>query len=171
MPGKEQTAKRGRTDLDDVTEGSTNEDIISLLKSLNSKMDVLSTNVTDNSNAIKDIDARLTEKIGKLESSVATSINGIKADVDARISSITTDVNKRIDQLATTTEALELKNEQAKQNYSTTLDMIQQEYELRSNKLEKELLRNELIVTGVPATYGERVLDIIADICGALQCT
>lgn len=32
------------------------------------------------------------------------------------------------------------------------------------------MLRNELIVTGIPAAYGEDVLDIIGSICNALQC-
>lgn len=49
------------------------------------------------------------------------------------------------------------------------LDNAQYINESRFNKLERELLRNELIVTGVPAVHGESMFDIIGDIVNALQ--
>lgn len=160
--------KRGRSDADDLSEPSLSENIVSLLEGLNAKMDVLNTTVTDNSNAIKDIDVRLTTKIDNLEATVADNINRVKMDIDSRILSITTDVNNRLENLESATQASSL--DFAKVNdVSAKLETVRYDFESRFNKLERELLRNELVVTGVPASYGENVMEIIGDISGALQ--
>lgn len=157
-------AKRGRIELDE--EDGSSSDVISLLQQLNSKMDVLTVTVSGNSVAIKDIDVRLTEKIDNLESSVAVRINQVKAEVESRILDFTTDINKRVNNVTADT----LSSCQLVQDTTSKLDNLQYAYESRFNKLERELLRNELILTGVPASYGEIVLDIVGDICNALQC-
>lgn len=165
---KEPQTKRGRTESDDVE--SSSNDIIALLQGLNSKMDVLTSTVSENSLAIKNIDARLTAKIDNLESSVAESINKVKVEVDSRISDITADINQRLNNLAAATHSSCQENSKDIQTSTSNLVNIQHGNEHRFNKLEREVLRNELIVTGIPAAYGEAVIDIIGDICNALQC-
>lgn len=157
-------AKRGRIELDE--DNGSSSDVISLLQQLNAKMDVLTGTVSRNSVAIKDIDVRLTAKIDNLESSVAVCINQVKAEFESRILDCTTDINKRVNNIAADT----VSSWQLVQDTTSKLDSLQYNYESRFNKLERELLRNELIITGVPAAYGEVVLDIVGDICNALQC-
>lgn len=141
--------------MNDQSDLLQSENVISLLQGLNSKMDVLNDTVKDNSNAIKDIDSRLTAKIEKLESSVADRINSVKTEMESRMVFISADIDNRC-----------MKSNEAT---STKIDIIQQDNEARFNNLERELLRNELIVTGVPASYGEIVIDIVGEICNAIN--
>lgn len=161
-------AKRGRIELDD-DEGSSS-DVISLLNQLNSKMDVLTVTVSGNSVAIKDIDVRLTTKIDNLESSVAERINKVQLEVESRILDFTTDINQRVNNIVADTQSSCQENAMAIQTTTSKLVDLQYDNESRFNKLERDLLRNELIVTGVPAAYGEVIMDIIGDIIAALQC-
>lgn len=147
--------KRGRVEIDDQSDLLQSENVIFLLQGLNSKMDVLNDTVKDNSNAIKDIDTRLTAKIEKLESSVADRINSVKSEMESRMVSISTDIKNRCIHFNETT--------------STKIDIIHQDTGARFNNLERELLRNEIIVTGVPASHGEIVIDIVGEICNAIN--
>lgn len=155
MPATEKTPKRVRVDFDDQSDFLQSENVIVLLQGLNSKMDVLNDTVKENSNAIKDIDTRLTAKIEKLESSVADRINSVKTEMECRMVSISTDIDNRCMNVNEAT--------------STKINNIQQDNEARFNNLERELLRNEIIVTGVPALYGEIVIDIVGEICNAIN--
>lgn len=155
MAGKDKPPKRGRSNSDDDVQSDHSENVISLLQGLNSKMDVLNATVNDNSVAIKDIDTRLTAKIDKLESSVAENINRVKTEMDSRLLSITNDIDNRF----------------AKANEETASNIVnlQQYNDERFNNLERELLRNEIIVTGVPASHGEIVINIVGDIVNAIN--
>lgn len=155
MPAAEKPPKRGRVEIDDQRDLLQSESVICLLQGLNSKLDVLNDTVKDNSNAIKGIDTRLTAQIEKLESSVVDRINNVKTEMESRMVSISTDIENRCINLNEAT--------------STKIDVIQQDTESRFNNLERELLRNEIIVTGVPASYGEIVMDIVSDICNAIN--
>ncbi len=161
-------AKRVSTELED-DEGSP-RDVISLLQQLNSKMDVLTVTVSGNSVAIKEIDVRLTTKIDNLESSVVDRINKVKSEVESQILDLTTDINQRVNNIVADTQSSCQGNAIAIQNTSSKMDNMLVANEYRFNKLERNLLRNELIVTGVPAAHGEVIMDIVGDICNALQC-
>lgn len=160
--------KRGREDADETEPNG--RDIVTLLHGLSSKLDVLTETVSDNSVAINNIDVRLTKKIDSLETSMADNINRVKAEMESRILDFTTDVNYRINSLSVATSSSCQDNSMATQVATTNLESMQTANESRFNKLERELLRNELILTGVPAVHGEVVNGIICDICTALQC-
>lgn len=162
-----QTVKRGRSDLDDTDATST--DIIQLLHGLNSKIDVLTTTVSDNSLAINNIDAKLTAKIDNLDLSVADSIIKVKVEVDSKINDFATDVNQRFNGLVAATKSSLDENAKVNQEITSKLENMQYVNESRFNKLERESLRNELIVTGVPTSHGESMFDIIGDMVNALQ--
>lgn len=160
--------KRGRNN-DDETEPNV-RDVISLLQGVNSKLDILTASVSDNSMAINNIDVRLTAKIDNLETSMADNINKVKTEMDTRLMEFSTDVNHRLNSLSVATQSSCQANAMATQATTAKLESMETANESRFNKLERELLRNELILTGVPAVYGEVVADIIGDICNALQC-
>lgn len=162
--------KRSHVDLDVTPDMTASENIISLLEGLSTKMDVLNASVSINSSAIKDIDLRLTTKIDSLDSKVAESINQIKVDMDSRIHSLNTDINKRLEAIVTESQTSCDNMTKANEDFSAQLENAQYVYENRFDKLEKELLRYEMVVTGVPTTFGEVVFEIIGDICRALQC-
>lgn len=157
---EKQTVKRIRSEVEDTDTSSA--DIILLLQGLNSKMDVLTSTVSDNSMAINNIDAKLTAKIDKLEMSVADSINKVKVEVDAQIADLATNINDRFNYLSASTQ------KSCEENAKISHDM-QFVNESRFNKLERELLRNELIVNGVPVVHGESLFNIIGEIVNALQ--
>lgn len=129
----------GRSDSEDAE-----SDIISLLNQLNSKMDVLTSTVSENSTAIKNIDVRLTAKIDNLESSVAESINKVKVEVESRILDFTTDVNQRLNNIAAATQSSCQENAKLAHGTTSNLEKMQNVNKLRFNKMERELLRNEL---------------------------
>lgn len=145
-------------------------DIISLLHGLSSKLDVLTATVSDNSTAINNIDVRLTAKIDNLETSMADNINKVKAEMESRFLEFSTDVNHRLNSISAATHSSCLDNTIATQHITTKLESTQIANESRFNKLERELLRNELILTGVPSLHGEVVDSIIGEICNVLQC-
>lgn len=160
--------KRGRGH-DGETE-PTVRDVISLLHGVVSKLDVLTASVSDNSMAINNIDVRLTAKIDNLETSMADNINKVKTEMESRILEYSTDVNHRLNSLSVATQSSCQANAMATQVTTTKLESMEIANESRFNKLEREMLRNELILTGVPAVYGEVVANTIGDICNALQC-
>lgn len=169
MPENAQKSKRGRSDDEESAETALSNNIVSLLEGLSNKMDVLNATVSDNSNAIKDIDSRLTAKIDNLEATVADNINRVKIEMDSRMNLLTSEVNDRLDLLENKAQASCRETVMVRDDTVAKIDGLQCNTEARFNKLERELLRNELVVTGVPACYGERVFDIIGDICAALQ--
>lgn len=169
MVGEENKAKRGRNELES-TDLSQADNIIKLLEGLSTKMDSLNVTVSGNSDAIKEIDTRLSTKIDNLESVVAENINRVKTEMDIKINSFTTDINKRFEDLASATNTSCRSIAKANEDVIFKIDNVQLENESRFNKLERELLRNELVLTGIPATYGENVFDIIGDICEAINC-
>lgn len=161
--------KRKHLELNDTEDSSSSDDVIILLKGLSSKMDALTVSVAENNVAINNIDERLSKKIESLELSVAESVLKVKCDVDAQLANFATDFDQRLTQLATTTQMSCEFNAKACQVISSNLADVESAYEFRFNKMERELLRNELIVTGVPVTYGESMYDIIGDMVNALQ--
>lgn len=112
--------------------------------------------------AISNIDARLSKKIDNLEASVAVSIDKVKTDVNSKITEFSNEMDQRFNAFATSTQSL-------CEGYASKVENMQYVNESRFNKLERELLRNELIVTGVPVTHGESMFDIMGDIVTALQ--
>lgn len=97
-------------------------------------------------------------------------INKVKVEMESRILDLTTDVNHRISELSSATQSSCQENAKIIDNNTSKLVNMHNAHESRFNKMERELLRNELIITGVPTTYGESVMDIIGDICNTLQC-
>lgn len=89
--------------------------------------------------------------------------------MESRFLSITNDIEKRIDDVAKAGQVSCQINAKINQEVSSKIDNFQQDNEARFNNMERELLRNELMLTGVPASYGEVVLDIISDICNVLH--
>lgn len=162
-------AKRGRNDLDS-SGPSQAENIIMLLEGLSTKMDNLNETVSVNSKAIKEKDARLSTKIDNLESVVAENINRVKTDIDNKIISFTTDINNRFENLASATHTSCQSISKENEDILCKFDNVQQDNESRFSKLEREQLRNELVLTGIPAVYGENVFNIVGDICDVLNC-
>lgn len=80
MPDHEPKPKRGRSDEDELDEVYLPNNIVSLLEGLNTKMDKLNATVSENSSAIKDIDARLSTKIDYLESTVTEHIKQVRME-------------------------------------------------------------------------------------------
>lgn len=177
--------KRGRSDLEDslveedlpsnkrlydLTESMTTEEIVGLIKGLNSKMDSLNAAVIENGKTMKEIDQRLSSKFDNLESNMTASINQIKMEVVTRILSFTTDINDRFISLSSTTRSSCQETEKATKDLSARMELVHDLNDTRLHKLERDLLRNELIITGVPIISNENVSEIIGDICEAVNC-
>lgn len=163
--------KRNRSELDDSpprADGDT--DIVSLMKSLSSKMDLVTATVNANSDTMKEVDQRLTQKMNSLEQTMTENLKRIQTDTDARFLAFTEKINDRFTSLASVTQAACQDNDKFTKDLSTKMDCVQDLNETRLQKLERDLLRNELIITGVPYVANENVSDIIADICEAINC-
>lgn len=157
--------KRNRSELEDA---DTN--IVTMIKDLGSKMDAVKASVTENSNTMLVIDQKLTAKIDKMEQTMAASLKQIKEETDARFSEFTKDINDRFVGLSSDTQEACHTNDEFVKDLSDKMDVVQNLNETRLQKLERDLLRNELIITGVPIVVNENVSDIIGDICEATKC-
>lgn len=163
--------KRGRKEIAKSPDNySTHTDIvISILKGVSSKLDTLTASVDKTNKTMNEIDEKLNAKMDKLESTVTDNINRLTVEVDTRIQNFTTDMNKRFESLWNATQASCQDIASSNELTSSKIDQCQSVNETRLNRLERENLRNELIITGVPVVVGERVLDIFGDICLALD--
>ncbi|KAJ6639350.1 hypothetical protein Bhyg_12094 [Pseudolycoriella hygida] len=111
---------------------------------------------------------RSVAKIDSLESAVAESINKVKIEVNAQIANLAADIDLRVNKLETAAQRSCEGTSKGQDNVSQFYD-IQHVNESRLNKLERESLRNELIINGVPVVHGESLFDFIGDIVNALQ--
>lgn len=154
--------KRSRSELDT----STNSDDMGnseILKALND----MDTRMSTRLNALESsIDARICSKIDELKASLLNDIQAVKAELNDQLNAVSASVDHRF-QIAGETFA---KIEHRCEEINDAVTNMENNYESRLGKLERQSLLNELIITGVPIEKRRNADDVVADICEALQC-
>lgn len=157
-------SKRNRSELkDSPNKNMDTEDLVNLIKGLGTKMDEVN-------ESVKEIDRRLSSKIDIIETNMPENIKNIKMEFETRFSSVTSDINDRFANISSTTQSKCEEIEKLTKELATNMDLVQDLNEARLHKLERDGLRNELIITGVPIVMNENVSKLIGDICAALNC-
>lgn len=160
--------KRNRpddADSDDVHSFSNdNGQMMDLLQSLSSKMDLLS-------GTMADIDNRLNARMDGLESSLLKMVGDVKEDMDKKFSSFSVDIDRRLkDITASSNQKCEDTVGRVSTEFSNRMDEMNALYEFKVDKLERHSLERELIITGVPMETNDNPFGVIGDIISALNC-
>lgn len=157
------TNKRPRNEMvGDEESAVESADIKSLLLSLTAKIDSLNDNMCGN-------DARLNSKIDNLEAALTSKITDVKEEMETRIDSIAQELGQRFNKHVTDT------NQRCENSSSSLLELthrLDQQYarhEYKLDTLERLSLENDLIITGVPMENNEDPMNVLGDICQALD--
>lgn len=158
--------KRNRPDDDDSEDIHLTKDgdIKTLLLSLSSKMDSLCGTMTD-------VDNRLNVRMDGLESSLSKLVGDVKEDMEKKLSSFSADIDKRFhDVIASTNQKCEETAAQVSSDLLNRVDEMRALYEFKLDKLERNSLDKELIITGITMEQNDSPLSVVGDIVHALNC-
>lgn len=162
MPDKDKF-KRSRQELDSSAEvdDMSNNEILKALKEmdtrLSSKIDLLESS----------IDSRLSSKIDTLQSNLLSTINGVKSEFDEKLQAVSASIEKRFQAVDNNFNQLESRCDEL---MGSSNGNTNNSTDTRLDRLERQSLMNELIVSGVPIEKRRSADSIVAGICDVLQC-
>lgn len=168
-PKRKRTCARKTSD--DSSGDDCNNNVETLLLGLSEKMDGLSTQMTENVNSVREIDAKLTTKIDNLELMLSDKVNAVKAEAASRLEKFSEAVDSRFQDITRKINYLQADNED-KITEVTNIAVAEWKLQTESRlaKMERLSLSNELVITGVPMSQGENPTDIVGDIVQVLNC-
>lgn len=156
----------------DSADYSDNNNVEMLLVELSKKMDGLSTQMTENVNSVRDIDAKLTSKIDNLEHTLSEKVNAVKEEAESRMAELSMTVDLRFEDVTQKINYLGADNEQ---KITEVANRAVVEWKLqtesRLDKMERLSLSNEVVITGIPYSQLDNSSDIVGDIVNALNCS
>ncbi|KAJ6634662.1 hypothetical protein Bhyg_13239 [Pseudolycoriella hygida] len=165
-PNRKRT--RAGNKSDDSGSDDFNNNVEMLLLELSKKMDGLSTQMTENVNSVREIDAKLTIKI---DCTLSDKVNAVKEEAESRLANFSTTVDSRFEDIARKMNYLHAGNGPVVTEVaSITVAEWKFQTESRLDKMERLSLSNELVITGIPFNQGENSSDIVGDIVNVLNC-
>lgn len=113
--------------------------------------------------AINALDAKLSLKMDQMYSLIDKKINDVKVDLDRQMIQLSTSVDNRLVDKASIATVAAIEEKLAVVNESVA------KHEDRIDKIERELLLDRLVISGIPFTVNENLLDIIKLIGNAID--
>lgn len=171
LPHRKRTRTRNMSNDSVDPADDCNNNVEVLLLELSKKMDGLSTQMTENVNSVREIDAKLTSKIDNLELMLSDKVNAVKEEAESRLAKLSMTVDSRFEDVSRKINYLRAANADEIANVANgAVAEWKFETESRLDKMERLSLSNELVITGIPFSQGENSSDIVGDIVYALNC-